>query len=159
MRALLLSLAVLALPLAGCDSGGDDDDGGGGFGTITCNDVSLLDGSLSGSATTGSVTANCFSVETAGGDLTIVAFDLPSSGAGLRSTVVLDFEEAAEGTYSVGGDDDDSRATYSPSGTSGFDAASGTITLSEFSASRVRGSFDFETINGIDTSGSFTVEL
>lgn len=159
MRALFLSLAVLALPLTGCDSGGDDDDDGGGS-AVSCETVGLVDGTLTGSATTGTLTANCFGVDASIG-LDIVAFEIRSLSQTPRATLLLDFNETTPATYSVGGDDDDAFASYNPtsSASGAFEAASGTITLTEFSPTRVRGAVDFVTVNGIEVEGSFSVSL
>lgn len=160
MRHLLLTLTVLALALTtGCDSGGggDDDDDGGS--AVNCSAIGALEGSLGGSATTGSVSANCFNIDTSGGRFSIIALDVPSLTVVPRTTLLVALDDDETGTYTLGGDSRN-LVQYTPSGTSGFDAEVGTFTLTEFSASRVRGTFEFTTVNGIEvTNGTLDVRL
>lgn len=156
----LAPLALAAVLLTGCDGDSLSD-----F-DLTCEDAGFSStGTLTASTSNGTFRANCFEVMTAATALEVRGFDIDLDvGAGLgtlRGGVELVTEGLEPGTYVVGsGDEQNARASFSPSPTSTLEAASGTVTIAEFSASRVRGSFAFETVNGATVSnGAFDIEL
>ncbi len=156
MTARLSALALAGVLLVGCDSSSVPDL------RLTCEDVSLSSsGTLTASTPSGSFRANCFEVSSRTSFLTIEGLDVDLVEGGIDGSISLDIRGTTPGTYSV--DEDAERqveASYSPSGSVSLEAVSGTVTLSEFSTTRVRGSFSFETTNGSRvTDGAFDVEL
>ena len=162
MRSRLLALTALAAALVGCDTSGPDPDV-----TLTCEDVSLSsDGTLTAWTASGTFRADCFSAQARSGGVTLIGLEvvleggLASSGEVLGS-IEIDVEGTGPGTYDVGPSSGPrAEVAYSPSGSTSLEATSGTVTLTELSATRVQGTFSFETANGTSVSGgAFDVGL
>ena len=152
-----LPLALFALLLAGCDSGTTPDDT-----RLTCEDVDLSSrGSLTASTPSGAFRATCFEVRGLSDEVVVEGLDLDFSDLAIGDAggIRLDIAGTQPGTYVVQGESfPRSSATFRPTSSTTLEAASGTITLSEFSAERVRGTFSFVTSNGTAvSSGAFDI--
>ena len=160
MTVRLLPLLLGLVALSGCDSSEPDAP------SLTCEDVSLSSqGDLTASVPDGTFRANCFNVRSTD-RLTINGFDVeldadPGNAGSPLGAIALEFYGLTPGTYAVGEDADPRvEAAYSPTESASFEATSGTATLSEFSPSRVRGTFSFQTANGtVVSEGSFDISL
>ena len=157
VRSLALSAGLAAgAVLTGCDSAPDLTSP-----DLTCEDASLSSrGTLTATTPSGSFRATCFDVVVDSDLVRIEALDFDLGASSIDRGIELTVFGTTTGTYVVGDDDRPARARYNATGNASIDAESGTITVTEFSADRIRGSFAFETVNGVAvTEGAFDVEL
>ena len=155
MRMLSLLLALAALLLYGCDSGG----GGSAF----CDDFSFRSGgTLTATVDGESVQFSCYNAFTENGLTYITGYEPGASAFELRSQATLVIGGTAAGAYAIEGDDptDVSTAQYASGNEGSSRAESGAIQVSAYSETRLRGTFRFVTESGVRVSnGVFDLDV
>ena len=155
LRSFLSGLALFGfLLIAGCDGGGPDSG-------IECDSGYTSDGTLTASTSDGAFRASCITVERNAIDGFVVGgFSSGEAGGVPQLIAVMGVSTGLPdvGTYSIGDADDDfAGGSYElladpPAGTFDNEAVSGTVTLSEVTATRIRGTFSFVTGQGKSVS-------
>ena len=166
MRAALL-LAALLLPLSGCDSGGDADDDGGGSADGACAEFGFrAGGTITADADGQPLRAECYNAFVENGLTFLSGYEVGGSASDFLLPVTLVIDGETEGTYRINGPDpgDASAAQFSFGGAFGGEAASpaesGEIQVTEYSDTRLRGTFSFVTTSGVTVSdGVFDVDV
>ncbi|MEM6925480.1 MAG: hypothetical protein AAF602_01025 [Myxococcota bacterium] len=144
--------------LTGCDGlGGDGDEG-----AFTCEDASLVsDGEATATTPDGAFDADCFDVTLASETVTIRIYEVDlRSGEGIQRRILVRTDGVTPGTYTFeDGTFSRTRADYNPRPDLTLEATSGTVTITERSDERLRGTFSFDLENGAVTDGVFDVGI
>ena len=156
MRVLTFALVLVLLP--SCDSGGSD---GGDCGSINVRSG----GTISAQVGAESLGLSCYDVSIAAGRTFLIGYSTGETLADIRTPITIVIDGTSEGTYSLDGngsedDTDESYIQLSLGGDATSPAETGSIRVSEFTSTRLRGTFEFVTLNGVRVSGGvFDVSL